>query len=254
MANSILKRSPRPSLTCLGQGHVTGFRSQSPGVSPPTRQCIIFNSDRISSRVVVECRKCHVVRLGSTRGEDATSCPQPEKVLSVWMAGVPSQTVTCVIVCVTSLLLCIQTVPAYAVPHADERRNSELQEIEEHSTAPLEDGARGRFGGPFSPSKGTELSLVETLQWLNTVTAKATDEINVTHPPPLKDLVANAGSSSVVQEIEGVTKVFGNVASDLKDGFVGLKGTIQNLGGEPPSTTDHTTKEAEKPDSNTAAA
>lgn len=74
------------------------------------------------------------------------------------------------------------------------------------------------------------MSFAETIQWLNTVTAKATDELNEIHPPPLKDLVANAGASSVVQEIQGVTKVFGNVASDLKDGFVGLKGTIQSLG------------------------
>ena len=81
-------------------------------------------------------------------------------------------------------------------------------------------------------SGGKDVSLAETIQWLNSVTGRATDELNEIHPPPLKDLVANAGSSNVVQEIEGVTKVFGNVASDLKDGFVGLKGTIQSLGGD----------------------
>lgn len=99
-----------------------------------------------------------------------------------------------------------------------------------------------------------ELSLAETIQWLNTVTAKATDELNEIHPPPLKDLVANARDSNVVQEIQGVTKVFGSVASDLKDGFVGLNKTIvSGLGTENSDPPQPPVDPPAKPETTTAA-
>lgn len=123
----------------------------------------------------------------------------------------------CCVTVITSLLL-------YMMP------SSALASIDIVDSGPVEE--RTLDPSTSSPTSGKDRSLVETIQWLNTVTAKATDELNEMHPPPLKDLVANAGSSNVVQEIQGVTKVFGNVASDLKDGFVGLKGTIKSLGTE----------------------
>ena len=72
-------------------------------------------------------------------------------------------------------------------------------------------------------------SLAGRIKWLNEVTTSITDELDMIHPPPLKNLVAQATSSDMAHELEGVGKVFGTVANDLKEGFVGLEGTIESL-------------------------
>ena len=72
-------------------------------------------------------------------------------------------------------------------------------------------------------------SLAGRIKWLNEVTSRITDELDVVHPPPLKNLVAQATDSDIVRELNDVGKVFGNVASDLREGFVGLEGTIGSI-------------------------
>ncbi len=72
-------------------------------------------------------------------------------------------------------------------------------------------------------------SLLGRIQWLNQVTLRITDELEVAHPPPLKNLIAQVTNSGLAEELEGVGKVFGTVASDLKEGFVGLVGTIESI-------------------------
>ena len=80
----------------------------------------------------------------------------------------------------------------------------------------------------FPTGKNTE-SLVGRIQWLNQVTLRVTDELEVIHPPPIKKLFAQVTNSGMAGELEGAGKVLGTVASDLKEGFVGLVGTIESI-------------------------
>lgn len=75
----------------------------------------------------------------------------------------------------------------------------------------------------------SDMSFQERIKWLNQVTSRITDELDTVHPPPLRNIVAKATSSDIAQELQGVGKVFGSVASDLKEGFIGLEGTIEGL-------------------------
>jgi len=74
-----------------------------------------------------------------------------------------------------------------------------------------------------------DMTFQQRIQWLDQVTSHITDELDVVHPPPLRNVLAKATSSEMVQELRGVGKVFGSVASDLKEGFVGLEETIESL-------------------------
>jgi hypothetical protein len=80
----------------------------------------------------------------------------------------------------------------------------------------------------FPTGKNTE-SLVGRIQWLNQVTLRVTDELELIHPPPIKKLFAQVTNSGMAGELEGAGKVLGTVASDLKEGFVGLVGTIESI-------------------------
>ncbi len=72
-------------------------------------------------------------------------------------------------------------------------------------------------------------SLAARVQWLNQVTLRVMDELDVVHPPPLKKLFAQVSNSGLAGELEGAGKVFRSVASDLQEGFVGLVGTIESI-------------------------
>ena len=72
-------------------------------------------------------------------------------------------------------------------------------------------------------------SLAARVQWLNQVTLRVMDELDVVHPPPLKKLFAQVNNSGLAGELEGAGKVFRSVASDLQEGFVGLVGTIESI-------------------------
>lgn len=162
----------------------------------------------------------------------SASCSPLEKVVCC-----PGLSQKCSVVFVASLLLYLSPPDAIASGEARVRTifpDTDIIEIQtRQSVGDLHEGENVEQQDQSEPSPSrTELNFADTIHWLNDVTGKATDELNMIHPPPLKELVANAGSSTMVQEIQGVTKVFGNVASDLKDGFVGLKGTIQSLGSD----------------------
>ena len=91
----------------------------------------------------------------------------------------------------------------------------------------------GQDGAPALAAESTALAADGTfsdgIKWLNQVTLSITDELDAIHPPPLKNLVAQATDSDIVREFQDVGKVFGSVASDLKEGFLGLEGTIESI-------------------------
>jgi len=80
-----------------------------------------------------------------------------------------------------------------------------------------------------STASAADGTFSDGIKWLNQVTLRITDELDAIHPPPLKNLVAQATDSDIVREFQDVRKVFGSVASDLKEGFVGLEGTIESI-------------------------
>ena len=91
----------------------------------------------------------------------------------------------------------------------------------------------GQDGAPALAAESTAWAADGTfsdgIKWLNQVTLSITDELDAIHPPPLKNLVAQATDSDIVREFQDVGKVFGSVASDLKEGFLELEGTIESI-------------------------
>jgi hypothetical protein len=71
-------------------------------------------------------------------------------------------------------------------------------------------------------------SLKKKIKWLNEVTSQITEELNDTHPPPLKGHVEEA-RGKVSTELSAISGSMSNVASDLKEGFIGLKDTIKSI-------------------------
>eukprot|EP00890_Picochlorum_soloecismus_P003087 jgi/Picsp_1/377/NSC_00375-R1_---NA--- len=71
-------------------------------------------------------------------------------------------------------------------------------------------------------------AIKKKIKWLNEVTSQITEELNDTHPPPLKGHVEQA-RGKVSTELSAISGSMGNVASDLKEGFVGLKDTITSI-------------------------
>jgi hypothetical protein len=110
--------------------------------------------------------------------------------------------------------------------------------VEEPQSAPVEvEVSRGDVEETpnVSPEEEQDMSIADRIKWLNQVTTQVTDELNVVHPPPLKDVLGKAMSSDLVKDIQGVNSVIDNVVGDLKDGFVGLKDTITHFDPENPT-------------------
>ncbi len=95
--------------------------------------------------------------------------------------------------------------------------------------APAARASVAQASGAALPSRQDTESLAGRIQWLNQVTLRVMDELDVVHPPPLKKLIAQVTNSGLAGELEGAGKVFGNVTSDLKEGFVGLVGTMESI-------------------------
>ena len=71
-------------------------------------------------------------------------------------------------------------------------------------------------------------SIKKKIKWLNEVTSQITEELNDIHPPPLKGHVEQA-RGKVSTELSAISGSMSNVASDLKEGFIGLKDTIKSI-------------------------
>lgn len=71
-------------------------------------------------------------------------------------------------------------------------------------------------------------AIKKKIKWLNEVTSQITEELNDVHPPPLKGQVEQA-RGKVSTELSAISGSMSNVASDLKEGFVGLKDTITSI-------------------------
>ena len=111
--------------------------------------------------------------------------------------------------------------------------------VEEPQSTPVEVEVRDDENVEETPRASSkeeqDMSIAQRIKWLNQVTTQVTDELNVVHPPPLKDVLGKAMSSDLLKDIQGVNSVIDNVVGDLKDGFVGLKDTITHFDPENPT-------------------
>ena len=111
------------------------------------------------------------------------------------------------------------------------RENAAEGSLVSSTSAMVEDGNGALQQGTTEKKKQTledQNSLKRKIKWLNEVTSQITEELNDIHPPPLKGHVEQA-RGKVSTELSAISGSMSNVASDLKEGFIGLKDTITSI-------------------------